>query len=222
MVATLGGRSVAARTEAARIRPRCPRVVPCAAPMRTTLPLGLAILLACTAPASARADDAPPSPPPASAGAPATHEVQRNWLAPPKPVWPLIAMVVVAGAGVAVSAVYALKGGSDQSSVDKWNFDIMIKTGTFGSPNGGGACAKPSSADVVTACNGLTSSQNAVDTDNTLIIVGGIVTGTAVVAGVVYYFFGPGKGEKEVARRLPSVTPWVTPGASGLSVVGRF
>jgi hypothetical protein len=134
----------------------------------------------------------------------------------------VIAAVVVAGAGVAVSAVYAVRAGTDQSNVDSWNFEILNKTGTFGSPNGTGACFKPTGVDLVTACNGLKSSQDAVNTDNTLIIVGGVATGTAVVAGLLYYFFGPGKADGQVARHPTVVTPWLGAGTSGLSFVGRF
>jgi hypothetical protein len=134
----------------------------------------------------------------------------------------VIAAVVVAGAGVAVSAVYAVRAGTDQSNVDSWNFEILNKTGTFGSPNGTGACFKPTGPDLVAACNGLKSSQDAVNSDNTLIIVGGVVTGTAVVAGLLYYFFGPGKADKQVASHPTVVTPWLGAGTSGLSFVGRF
>jgi hypothetical protein len=148
--------------------------------------------------------------------------VHKSWLAPPKPIWPVIAAVVVAGAGVAVSAVYAFRSGTDQSSFDAWNFEILNKTGTFGFPNGTGACAKPSSPDVVAACNGLKSSQDAVNTDNTLIIVGGVVTGTAIVAGLLYYFLGPGKDDPPGVRQPAAVTPWLGTGASGVSFVGRF
>ena len=195
--------------------------------MRTGGALTLAIVVFCSAPAPARADDGAPGPTPAStpapvAAAPAAPEPHKNWLAPPKPIWPIIAMVVVAGAGVAVSAVYALKSGSDQSSYDSASFEITTKTGTFGFPDGTGACARPSSPDVATACNKLKSSQDAVNTDNTLLVVGGVVAGTAVVAGVVYYFFGAGKGDAQVARQPPVVTPWLGAGAGGLSVVGRF
>jgi hypothetical protein len=134
----------------------------------------------------------------------------------------VIAAVVVAGAGVVISAVYAVRAGTDQSSVDSWNFEILNKTGTFGSSNGTGACLKPTSSDVITACNGLKSSQDAVNTDNTFIVVGGVVTGTAVVAGLLYYFLGPGKGDAQVARQRPVVTPWLSGNTSGVSFVGRF
>jgi len=196
--------------------------------MRTSRALALTIVLAlpaygalCATPVAARADATAP-PPQQLVAASAAPEVHTSWLAPPRPIWPVIAAVVVAGAGVAISAVYAVRAGTDQSSVDSWSFEIMNKTGTFGSSNGTGACLKPTSPDIVTACNGLKSSQDALDTDNTLIIVGGIVTGTAVVAGLVYYFLGPAKGDPHVARQPAVVTPWLGTGASGLSFVGRF
>ena len=189
--------------------------------MRTSRALVLAVgLVLCSAPSPARADDATAQPRPASL--PPPPEVHKSWLAPPRPIWPVIAAVVVAGAGVVISAVYAVRAGTDQSSVDSWSFEIMNKTGTFGSSNGTGACLKPTSSDVITACNGLKSSQDAVNTDNTLIVVGGVVTGTAVVAGLLYYFLGPGKGDAQVARQAPVITPWLSGNTSGVSFVGRF
>jgi hypothetical protein len=194
--------------------------------MRTGRALALVLALGlpacgvlCSGAGVARAEGTAPTPPVAASAAP---EVHTSWLAPPRPIWPLIAAVVVAGAGVAVSAVYALRGGTDQSNVDSASFEILSKTGTFGYANGAGACAMPTSADVVTACNSLKSSQDAVNTDNTLIIVGGVVTGTAVVAGLVYYFLGPGKGQAPSATQPTAVAPWLGGGASGFSLVGRF
>jgi hypothetical protein len=155
-------------------------------------------------------------------GASTSPEVHKDWLAPPQPIWPLLPMVLLAGAGVAVSAVYALKVGTDQDSYDHFNAEILTKTGTFGSPNGTGACQSPTSADVIAACAGLKASQDDVNKDNTLIVVGGIVTGTAVVGGLLYYFWGPGKPDRRVAGQAAVVTPWLGSGASGMSLSGRF
>jgi hypothetical protein len=194
--------------------------------MRTGRALALALVVPVSAalfsaPSPARADDATAEPRPASPPPP-PPEVHKSWLAPPRPIWPLIAAVVVAGAGVAVSAVYAVRAGTDQSSVDSWNFEILNKAGTFGFPNGTGACSKPTSPDVINACNGLKSSQDAVNTDNTLIIVGGVVTGTAVVAGLLYYFLGPGKGDPQQAGQPAGVSPWLSGNSGGVSFVGQF
>jgi hypothetical protein len=179
------------------------------ASLRTIVPFALACGFLGSFPAAARADGGAPNR--------QSTEPHQNWLAPPDPLWPLVPIAVLVGAGLVVSTVYALKVSSDQNPVDSLNFQLLTKYG------GSSVCDQPSSPAADT-CSRLKSSQDVVNADNTLMIVGGVVAGTAAVGGVLYYLLGPGKAdqsEPKLGSRLRLV-PWLGGGSSGVSLSGRF
>jgi hypothetical protein len=151
----------------------------------------------------------PPQPPPA-----VQLEMHKNWLAAPSPLWPLVPLGAVAVAGVITSVVYALKVNADQNPADAARFKLDTLTG------GQESCTSPV-ASLVPYCNAVKSTQDTVNTDNTLIVVGGVIAGAGALGAIFYYFLGPGKPEARVAQ-APAVTPWLDAAVKGVSLAGRF
>jgi hypothetical protein len=147
----------------------------------------VAIEVGCVSPAAAEIDDGGPlrpCPKPGTFTLLPEHcmlEAKKDWLARPRPLWPLVTFAVLTVAGGVMSPIFALRVGAEQTH--------------------------PQSQELVR------------DTD--LMIASGILTGVGVVAGVLYYFVGPGKRDKQVVRQA-RITPFLDGTRGGLSVSGYF
>jgi hypothetical protein len=148
-------------------------------------------------------------------GAAPAPEHHTSWLSPPATLWPLLGFGVVAVAGVVTSVVYAMKVNTDQTAVA--GTESQIDTST----NNALACQTAPTGSAAILCRTLQSQQNAVNFDNTMIVVGGVVTGAGALGGLLYYFIAPAKPQGHAALR-PAVTPWMSAGSTGLSLSGRF
>ena len=210
---------------------------PTPAPAPTPVPTPGPTPAATTAPAAPVADPATTAPatdgtpaPDASAAADTSSASRKDWLAPPAPLWPAIALGGIGVAGLATGIGFAVAASSAQSSADNTSAQIRAAAGAYKVPTTG-ACnnvgafpAGTVQGQVTDACAKLTSSLNNVSTDNTLAAIGFVVAPVGLIGSALYYFLGPGKrpGEGATASAYkPLIMPWLGAG-TGVNVSGSF
>lgn len=188
---------------------------------------------------------APPPPPPPVApppppSVPATPPEGAGTTTPPPPPGgdtgptdkkvvfgpPLI--LAVAGAGVAVvgfgvGLTFFILKNDAQSAADANEAQIR-KAASDNKLDARGICTSPPS-NFKNACDTYKSNIDKTDTNATIANIGlvaGIVGTAAAVGGGVWYLTTRNKEPKQGAWKTPVVSPYFTPGQSGVTVVGAF
>lgn len=171
-----------------------------------------------------------PNPPPDPGSADTGASGHKNWLAPPKPLWPVFVLggVGVAGVGMSITMWAVSQTANDKAKSTAAQIAAAAKA--YNVPTNG-ACSPQSIAkfpsgvqpQVKSNCDSLNTSQNNSNTDATIgyVALGFGIAG--VVGAVVYYFAGPGKPDKQAASSSkPVFVPWIGTDQGGATILGTF
>jgi hypothetical protein len=160
--------------------------------------------------------DSKVEPPPGGEPAPAA---KKNWLAPPKTMWPVYVGGGVGVAGLVGTVVFVIARGSAATSADNTTAEIRKAAAKRSLPTSG-ICSTPP-AEFKAACAQLESNNSSVDTFNTLAIVSGVTLAAGVVFAGAYYLLAP-KREATAAQLAPWVFPIVQTDGAGVAVGHSF
>ncbi len=142
-------------------------------------------------------------------------------LSPPKTLWPVFVLggVALAGYGVAIGFAIARSGAQDKAD----QTEATIRSAAIRDKyNPTGICTAPPTGQYATACTTLKDNQSAVDTDNTIAIVGLTVGIVATVGTVLYYLLAAKKDPAKAAHMPFTVSPWIAPQLGGGSLSLSF
>lgn len=134
-------------------------------------------------------------------------------LSPPKTLWPVFVLGGVAVAGYAVAIGFAVARSGAQDKADQTEATIR-NAAIRDKYTPQGICTAPPTSQYATACQTLKDNQSAVDTDNTIAIVG-LSVGIVATVGTVLYYLLAAKKDPTKAAFQPIVSPWIAPGTGG-------
>lgn len=163
----------------------------------------------------------PPSDPtlePHPGGTTPPPTTKKDWLGPPKTMWPVYVGGGVGVAGLVGTIAFAIARGSAVTSAESTTAEIR-RAAAKRSLSTNGICTTPP-AEFKTACAQLESNNSSVNTFNTLAIVSGVTMAAGVVFAGAYYLFAPKRDA--VTAHAPWVFPIVGTDGGGVAVGHSF